>query len=1146
MSDRYGSITISSDASAPVPEKLNETAPKCPAPREKKKNSSRKGLFFAVIALFCIASYFLAGTYLAPLIIKKYLPDYVENKTSLNLSIQKIRLNPFNFHLSFDDIKSDIPNSKAKAPLLQIKSLFIDLDLTALIRNTFACDKLTIQNLQLNLTRNKDKTYNIPALSNLTKTQNQGEIIDFAALPFLFSLNNIDISDSSITFTDTITEKSHNIEKLYIAIPTISNFSFQSKNYILPHFSAIINGSPIQLSGQAMQLPENQGFQTKLSCSIESLDLVPYSSYIPTTFPLALSKGRADTTLNISFSPNKKQGDRLQIDMRMTATDIALKEKNSALQITVPVMTIDAAYMPLAKHLHINSIITKKMHLKGSQKEINNSFQNLFFYVQKKRKSRSILQIDQLLSDDGKVTFQGDENEKTESSEWNGLQLSIRNFHSINTSATLHLSGKHSKTQGSFSWQGNFTDTGALQGKLFLEGLPAFALLNQLTPVPNSDVRGSTTFTGDVNFPATQDSIFSYELSNGIVEIDALKLSHKKTTWLKAGSVRLTRLSRANGRFNLGNIFLKNAALSLNMSDLPLPYKHLFSNEKAPQIKGIDFSGTVSIKAEANQKKTFKLSEIAFQANNLDKTSKADNIAFSGRLGSKGIIKAKGKLKIAPLQLQAALAFSEVDSTSLKVFLSKWPLLRHSKATLHGKGSFHFPAPSFSGSLRLTDTTLQKTAKNPLLKWKFMEFHNLKCSFSPFSLAAESMALDGPQLQWQRNSNSPFKHLHKGMFSLFQIKAKEDKVFPFSIKKVNFKNGSVLVYDKRLSPAWKTSLKDIDGYINNFNTVTKGISSFTLNGTMEGAPLSLTGAVTLFSNKTTARAKMLITDFPLASLKKQLQSIPVKTEKAKMNLHINVTESQSDFSSTNELLIKNIEASSLKSDTALALAFLKDTHGAFSLNTQTTDGSRPLLKECIASFKTTTIKASYAPLLLDRKFKDLQDNDLISFHPGSNILGDSGRETLSRYAALLKTHPGLGLIVTGMADKDIDGNALLTIQQKKEQQRIQIENEKRLAIFRKKQKAARAVTPGNTLQEEDLAKDELSGFIPLKPKPLQLAQKVLPALAKERSLLVVDALTHNFAIAPNRITTATGTKKTTDHTLSNGVRITIKAVATKQ
>jgi hypothetical protein len=1146
MSDRYGSITISSDASAPEPEKLNKTAPKHPAPEEKKTNSSRKGFFFAVVTFLCITSYFLAGSYLAPLIINKYLPGYIENKTGLNLSIGKIRLNPFNFHLSFDNIKSDLPDSIAKTPLLQIKSLFIDLDLTALIRNTFACDKLTIQDLQLNLIRNKDKTYNFPALSKLTTTQKQGEIIDFAVLPFLFSLNNIDINDSSITFTDKITEKFQNIEKLYLAIPTLSNFSFQSKNYIQPHFSAIINGSPIQLSGEAMQLPKNQGFQTKLSCSIESLDLVPYFSYIPANFPLALSKGRADTTLNVSFSPNKKQGDRLQIDMKMTATDIALKEKNSTLQITVPVMKIDASFMPLAKHLHINSVITKKTHLKGSRKEIYSTFQNLFFYIQKKRNSRSITQIDQLLSDDGKVTFQGDKTKREKAIEWDELQLSIRNYHSKNTNATFHLSGKHSKKQASFSWQGNFAKTGALQGKLLLEKLPAFIFFNQLTSVENNSIQGSTTFTGDINFPATQDSTFSYELSNGIIEIDNLKLSHKKATWLKAGSVQFTRLSRANGRFNLGNVFLKNAALSLNMNNLPPLYKHLFSNEKPPQIKGLDFSGTVHIKTEANQKKAFELAELTFQANKLDKASRANNFAFSSKIGPKGIIKAKGKMNISPLQMQADLAFSEVDSTLMKVFLSEWPLLQNSKATLAGKGVFHYPSPSFLGSLRLTDTTLQKTAKKPLIQWKFMELHKFKCNFSPFSLEAESIALDEPHFQWQRNSSSPFKHLQKGMITLFQKGENEDKVFPFLIKKVNFKNGSVRVYDKRLSPAWKTNLNNIDGYINNFNTITKGISSFTLNGTIEDAPLSLTGAVTLFSNKTKARAKMLINDFPLASLKKQLHSMPVKTKNAKLNLHINVIESSTGFSSKNEMLIKNIEASTLKSDTALALAFLKNKHNSFLINTQTTDGSRPLLEESIASFKTTTIKASYAPLLLDSQFKDLQDNNLISFYPGSNKIGDTGRETLSRYAALLKKHPELGLIVTGMADKKIDGNALLTIQQKKEQLRVQTENEKRLANFREKQKAPITIKPEKTLQEEDLEKDELSGFTQLQPKPVKLAKKVLPELAKERSLLVVDALTHSFVIAPERIMTAVGTSKNTNETPSNGVRITIKAIAVKQ
>jgi len=1144
MSDHYGSINISPDA--PSPKKLSKAAPKRPVPRKKKKAPNRKGLFLAVIAFFCIASYFFAGSYIAPLLIQKYLPGFLENKTGLSISVKKVRLNPFNFHLIFSEVKSDLPNSIAKEPLIQIKSLFIDLDLTALIRNTFACDKLTIQNLQLNLTRQKDKSYNIPALSKLTTARQQGEIISFATLPFLFSLNNININDSRITFTDTITDKTHTVEKLQLAIPTLSNFSFQSKNYIQPHFSAIINGSQVQLSGEAVRLAENQGYQTRLSCSIESLDLVSYFSYLPASFPFALSKGRADTTLQIAFAPNKKQGERFQIDIGMNAANIAMTEKESNLQITVPVMKMDAVFMPLAKQLHVKSIITKKTHITGSRQQLSSTLHNLFSQIQKRKNFDSVIQIDQLLSDEGEITLPGDKTKNTKSSEWNTLQLSISNFHSKNTTATIHLSGKHSKKKSSFSWQGSFTDTGTLQGKLLLKEFPATSLFNQLTPDQNKSIQGSATFTGDIDFPANQDSTFSYGIDNGIVKLHDLKLIHEKNTWLKAESVRFTRLSRKEGRYNLGNIFLKNAELSLNDDNLPPLYKHLFSEEKRPEIKGIDFTGTLRLKTNTSQKKTVELTNITFQANKLDTSNNIiDNFAFSGKIGKAGVIKAKGMLSIAPTKIQANLAFTDVDSTQLAAFLSKWPLLKNSTSTLHGKGVFHFPIPSFQGSLRLTDTTLQTSAKKPLFQWKFMEFHKLNCNFSPFSLEAETLTLDEPQFQWKRDSSAPFQHLQKGMSTLFQNTQKENTIFPFTINKVNFKNGSVTIVDKRLSPELKTSLKNITGRINNFNTNAKGISSFMLNGTMEDSPLSLTGSITLFNDKTPARAKMQITDFPLVLLKKQLQSIPVKTKNAKLTLNTSMTENQSDFSSENEIIIKNIEPSNLKSDTALALAFLKDSRGAFPLNIQIGDSSRPLLKESIASFKTTTIKASYAPLLLDRQFKDLQDKDFISFHPGSNKMGATGLETLSRYAELLRIHPGTGLTITGMTDKKIDGNALLTILKEKEQQRIQAENEKRLATFRKNQKAARAITPGGTLQEEDIAKDELTGFIPLKPKPVKLASKVLPNLANERSLLVVDALIHSLGIAPNRILSAANKiKSPTDTTPSNGVRITIRAIAT--
>ncbi len=1130
MSDHYGSIAIEAGTPTPAPPAPEKKTLNSPVPPSKKKpQRSRKPLIFSLLLFLLLGGYFLTGSYLVPWAIQRYLPQYVAEKIGINLNIKQVRLNPINFQLTLLGISADLlqpaANDTEAKSLFSIQSLFIGLDLTSLIRNTFTCDQLQVDGLQLNLTRYPDKSYNIPVLSLLSQDTEPAEIMNFASLPFLFSLNNISINKGSIRFEDQFAGKTHIIKELQLAIPTLSNFSFQSKNYIKPHFSAIINGSPIQLSGEAVQLTDGQGFQTKLSCSIQSLDLAPYFSYLPQSFPLNLNRGRADTTLQIRFAPNKREGSRLHIGITMDARDIELVGKESELLVTIPAIKIDAAISPLGKEFHLKDVIAKKPYFQGTTEQFSAALQKIFLPAAGAQIGPFDLSVDRFLADQGSVSLidsrESDEPQKRSHSQWNDLQITMKDFNGAKATGTFHVSGEYGKSKGSFSWQGKEKEVGWIQGKLLLNEFPAAALFHELAPQPHQGIKGSATFSGDLDFHSSPSGNVDYSLEGSILQFNDLRLSHKKNTWLTADSVRFTRLERTEGRYALGNIFLKGATLRLSNDDVAPLFSRLFSGPDHPLVQGIDFSGKIQIVDGVQKKASITIANVQFQVNRLDKTATTENFSFAGNIATSGVLKAKGILNLAPLRIKGKLAFADVDTTALAPFFSQWPILSNSRAKLHGKGVYRYPAASFQGDLRISRALIQDKAKTPLISWKSAEFNQVSCLFSPFSLQARSLLLDAPQIRWQRSNLSPFSQLRQGVRLFFQDAKNRDTLLPFEIKSVTIQNGSIRLLDKRLSPPWDTDIRKLNGTIEPLDTTGNRPASFTLKALLENTAFTLSGSTPLSGTDFKSNAKLHLQGLPLRTFSKQLASSPVLPGSSTLDLTLNMSEdadgATGSYSSQNSIELQGLPPRAKDSDTTLALALLSDSSDKVTLNIPINNPAQALLNEAVTSFQTMVIKSSYAPLLLDDRFKDLQNRSLVTFPAGSNILDSEAKKSLTRYAELLQAHPRLGLFLSGVADTKEDREQLLERKTALEQQRVDTINRVALAEFQKKQRAVVPPAQDDRIQEQDLVKEELNGYQPIVPRIMQIDDTILLALARERSLIARNYLIHKLNIAPERV-----------------------------
>lgn len=1079
MSDRYGSISISEEPAA-EDEKISK--PRQPYSAKKKKTGSSKPFWWAFAAAFVIGGYFLTATYLVPMAIRRYLPSYLLNTTGLQFSIDQVKLNPFNFQLTFTDVEADLPKTKNQQPLLEVPYLFIDIDLTSLLRNSFVCDKLLIKQLSLNITRFSNKQYNLPVLTRFAEEKSQEQIIDFTQLPFLFSINNIDISESQILLTDQVREKKHSVEQLHLAIPTLSNFSFQLEEYILPHFSALINGSFIQLDGKKIPLKDGKSFQTKLYCSVNNLELKSYLSYLPEDFPLTLTKGEADLNVDIGFSPQEKQGKRVTININMTGSDIFLHTKKGTNKINLPHVKLDATLNPANKKLHITSIVARKPQLMTSKSQLPRGLAN-FLAIGAPSSKRLGLAIDMLLVDQGRLVL-------TDHKDliWNGIQLSMDNYDSSPSQGKFRLSGELAAGPGSFSWQGKIRENSKLTGKLVLNDFPAAMVFGQLYKDRATEVKGRAEFNGNLVLSAVDKTTSSYTFNNATLLLNKLSFLDKQKEWLHAESVRLTRLSKEHDHFTLGNIFLKNAALHLTYNSYPPLFTHLFSSKKRPQILGVDFSGKAAIKPSAGETKALLFSDLSFQANKLNQKNVSDNYIFTAKLGEQGVIKSRGTVELSPLRLETNIAFADMDSALFSPYLSKWPLLFHSDAMLYGKGTFSFPNPTYKGALRLIDGRLQQDSAKELFTWDSAEFDTVTCTFSPFSLHTIQLAIQTPRFLLHMDDSSPFQRFNDHLQSaLAKNNTSHTDFFPVQIKTVSLRKGVVTLVDQRHTPApWQGTVSNLRGQINNIDTKEQGISAFELRGNLSDAPFELSGSTFLFQEQANSRARLSLDAFPLGSFSDTLKRRGLAAENGTASVRAKYVESTTGITSSTELTIQNMHSLSTATDSALALALLKDKTGSFTLTMQRNNANRSLLQEAIDTFGTTVIKATYAPLLLDPNFKDLQDKTLIMFHPGTNTISSGGKELAIRYSELLAAHPDLSLSITGMADPKKDLEAL--------QEKVSQQTPKQTVPL-----------PPNTQSSP--------------PAPQrQINTSDLLTLAKERSLIVYDFFTHSLGIAPARLT----------------------------
>ncbi len=386
--NNIGDIPIAGDLAGKPPTGLAAITPRqgptAPPPARTIKSPPRRrwGRWLALAMAVGMLLYTLAGYLLVPYLFHTALPELASRRTGREIAIGGASFNPFTLTLTLRNaIVGPDPNGPADQadPLLTCGWIEADFAAISLISLQFNAQRLHINELFLHVQRFADNTINLVSLLP-AKAPGEAGRYGFAPLPLPFSLGNITVANSRVILEDRKNSRTYTIEQMRLGLPYLANRragnglldrladkltsrAGSETQFIRPAFSATINGSPVQLTGET-RLTE-AGTETSLNLALHALNLADFWSALPVGTQLVMDKGMADIDLRLIFTTSRDKDPTLGLQGTVRLHDLWLRNQQGQEVAKVPRATLVGDVSPLTREYHLNEMILEQptLHL---------------------------------------------------------------------------------------------------------------------------------------------------------------------------------------------------------------------------------------------------------------------------------------------------------------------------------------------------------------------------------------------------------------------------------------------------------------------------------------------------------------------------------------------------------------------------------------------------------------------------------------------------------------------------------------------------------------------------------------------------------------------------------------------------------------
>ena len=732
----------------------------------------------AVVAL-------LAITFLAlPPLVRHVAIQKISEATGRKTEIAQVSFNPFTLSAGISGFR--LYEKGAGGTFASFSSARLSLSPLSLPKRAFIVKEIKIASPYLHLVRTAPNLFNFSDLLTAKKEPQKKEG------SYLFSLNNITLENGSLDFQDKAlrSERDHQIRKLALSVPFFSNIPYLADRYVTPHFSAVVNGTPVALNGKLK--PLTRAVEASLDLKVQALDLPYYLGYVPMPLPVRVESGKLTTVLELGYRVDEKLGPEATVAGSVVLDRLTVRELGGAplAQLQRGELKIGRAAL-LTRQLDLNSLELDKVELYAARDAAGSwNFQKLTAPKGKTTEQPPLQQkkpepaphplsvkLAMLTLSGGKVHLSDATAKGGFKSDLNGIDLTVSEFSSA-PGKRAPFSLKLASARGeSVALKGELApDPLEVRASLTLAGVPLRDYYPYLAATLTAPITGTLGINSEILFSTSQGLVLDktgVKVANLAAAFGSGEGVHLKEVLASGISVNLNQKKALVEGVELkgGNVILsRDAAGAISAQRLlrgttppaaeaktRRPGKPAVKGKQAPsapfsyrvaKVSGSDLGIRFTDRSK-EEAPVFSLSRMAFSLAGIA-GPKQGPIPFTlaTGYGAKGRIVAAGSLTPAPLKLKGRLQLQRIALRDFDAYIPEDTSIFLADGALDTNLTFDLVQAqtglkgSFGGSLGVRSFYCQDTVSDDdLLKWESLQLDKISGTLAPFSLGIKDVSL---------------------------------------------------------------------------------------------------------------------------------------------------------------------------------------------------------------------------------------------------------------------------------------------------------------------------------------------------------------------------------------------------------------------